>query len=82
MQSSDIPKLSAEMARIRLEITSRQATEHSQGKSQGSIYLGDLGHHCEALLEEKVRGWSTFSPTHSDEQSWIDYLEDGFEIPY
>lgn len=89
--SSDTYKLSRELARIRHEITARQATDPSQSTSQDSIYLGDLGHYCEALLkqnrqnERKPDGTTSlpeFRPTHSDEQSWIDYLEDGFEIPY
>jgi hypothetical protein len=89
--SSDATKLSSELARIRHEITSRQATDISQGDSRGSIYLGDLGHYCEALLKlnkqsehkpDVTTSPPEFRPTHSDEQSWIDYLEDGFEIPY
>jgi hypothetical protein len=89
--ASDAARLSKELARIRHEITSRQATDISQGHSQGIIYLGDLGHYCEALLKRRKQtehkpGVTTalpgFRPTHSDEQSWIDYLEDGFEIPY
>ena len=89
--SSDASKLSGELARIRREIASRQATGPSQGDNQGSIYLGDLGHYCEALLRQNRQTESNldattslpeFKPTHSDEQSWIDYLEDGFEIPY
>ena len=91
VSSSDVSKLSKELARIRHEITSRQATDSSQGDSQGSPYLGDLGHYCEALLErtrqakdnlDAVTSPLEYRPTHSDEQSWIDYLEDGFEIPY
>ncbi|GAB7333345.1 hypothetical protein MBLNU13_g04967t2 [Cladosporium sp. NU13] len=91
VSSSDISKLSKELARIRHEITLRQATDSSQGDSQGNIYLGDLGHYCEALLKQSrqaehklvaTTSLPEFSPTHSDEQSWIDYLEDGFEIPY
>lgn len=89
--SSDISKLSRELARIRHEITVRQATDSSQSTSQDSIYLGDLGHYCEALLKQtrqnehkpdSTKRLPEFRPTHSDEQSWIDYLEDGFEIPY
>lgn len=89
--SSDATKLSRELARIRREITSRQSPDSSQGANQGSIYLGDLGHYCEALLKHNRQAEHTsdastslpeFRPTHSDEQSWIDYLEDGFEIPY
>ena len=89
--SSNASKLDKELARIRREITSRQATDSSHSDSQENIYLGDLGHYCEALLkqsrqtEHKLDASTSlpeFRPTHSDEQSWIDYLEDGFEIPY
>jgi hypothetical protein len=92
--SSDASKLSKELARIRREITARQATDSlhpPSGDSQGDIYLGDLGHYCEALLKQNRQtehkldvktSLPEFRPTHSDEQSWIDYLEDGFEIPY
>jgi len=92
--ASDTSKLSEELAGIRREITSRQATDPShsfQSDSQESIYLGDLGHYCEALLKQSKRtehklditiSLPEFRPTHSNEQSWIDYLEDGFEIPY
>jgi hypothetical protein len=89
--SSNASKLDKELARIRREITSRQATDSSHSDSQESIYLGDLGHYCEALLKQSRQtehkldastSFPEFRPTHSDEQSWIDYLEDGFEIPY
>lgn len=91
MLSSNTSKLNNDLARIRREITSRQATDSAQGDSQGSIYLGDLGHYCEALLKQNrqtkhqsdaTTSLPEFRPTHSDQQSWIDYLEDGFEIPY
>ena len=91
MLASDASELSEELGRIRYEIASRQATNSSQGRNQGGIYLGDLGHYCEALLKEyrqakhnldDATSLPEFTPTHSDEQSWIDYLEDGFEIPY
>lgn len=92
--ASDTSKLSEELAVIRREITSRQPTDSShsvQGDSQGGIYLGDLGHYCEALLKQSERtkdklavttSLLEFRPTHSNEQSWIDYLEDGLELPY
>lgn len=87
--SGDASKLSKELARIRHEITSRQATDTSQGDKK--VYLGDLGHYCEALLRlnrqtehksDATTSLPEFRPTHSDKQSWIEYLEDGFEIPY
>ena len=91
--SSDASKLSEKLALIRREIASRQSWPWgpSRGGNQGSIYLGDLGHYCEALLKQNgptesnqdaTTSLPEFKPTHSDEQSWIDYLEDGFEIPY
>lgn len=92
--ASGTSKLSEELANIRREITSRQPTDSShsfQGDCQRGIYLGDLGHFCEALLKQNKRtrhkldvttSLLEFRPTHSNEQSRIDYLEDGFELPY
>ena len=76
--ASDTSKLSEELAGIRREITSRQASDSShssQGDDQGSIYLGDLGHYCEALLKQSRRTFHKldgatslpeYKPTHSD----------------
>lgn len=76
---------------IRHEISLKQMIDASQGNDQKRLFLGDLGHHCESLLEHHeqakndphdTRSVPEFKLTQSDDQSWLDYLEDGFEIPY
>jgi hypothetical protein len=90
--ASDMSALKEDLEAIRLQISMRQIKESSsQVDDPDTIYLGDLGHHCEKLLEHHQqakldssdkRSPPEFISTHSDEQSWIHYLEDGFEIPY
>jgi hypothetical protein len=91
IMASDISSLREDLEDIRHEISTRQTTDSCDGDDQDTIYLGDLGHHCENLLEhhrqarrdsKDTRSPPEFTSTHSDEQSWLDYLEDGFEIPY
>jgi hypothetical protein len=89
--ASDISSLKKDLENIRREISLRQQADSPDGEDQDTIYLGDLGHHCENLLEHHhhaghdsndAKSPPEFTSTHSDEQSWLDYLEDGFEIPY
>jgi hypothetical protein len=90
--ASDMSALKEDLEAIRLQISMRQIKESSsQVDDPDTIYLGDLGHHCENLLEHHQqakldfsdkRSPPEFTSTQSDEQSWLDYLQDGFEIPY
>lgn len=91
IMASDIAELRRELQDIRHEISLRQRIESSQEDDQDIVYLGDLGHYCEGLLEHRQQAIHNpqdkspvpeFTSTHSDERSWLDYLEDGFEIPY
>jgi hypothetical protein len=90
--ASDLSALKEDLEAIRLQISLTQTKESSsQVHDPDKIYLGDLGHHCENLLEHHKQANldssdkgspPEFTSTHSDEQSWLDYLQDGFEIPY
>jgi hypothetical protein len=91
IMASDMSALKDDLEDIRHEISLRQKADSSDGDDHDAIYLGDLGHYCEILLEHHQqanldtsdkRSPPEFVSTHSDEQSWLDYLEDGFEIPY
>jgi hypothetical protein len=90
--ASDLSALQEDLEAIRLQISLRQIKESSsQVDDPDPIYLGDLGHHCENLLQHHQQAKldssdkgspPEFTSTQSDEQSWLDYLQDGFEIPY
>jgi len=96
IEASDFSTLSEMLRDIRHEISMRQATE-STSKDEQDTYLGDLGQHCETLLKhyECITGaldvWSSPKDTASipefrnrkgSEQSLLEYLQDGFELPY
>jgi hypothetical protein len=91
IMASEISSLRADLEHIRHEISTRQTADSPDGDDQDAIYVGDLGRYCEKLLEhhrhaghdsDDTKSPPEFTSTHSDEQSWLDYLEDGFEIPY
>jgi hypothetical protein len=91
IQASNYSTLSERMNEIRHEISVRQTTEPVT-KGDKSAYLGDLGQHCEELLRRYERAKQRpdddagsipeFRTRNGSDQSLIDYLEDGFEIPY
>ena len=96
IEASDFSTLGQMLKEIRHEISIRQATE-STSKDDQDTYFGDLGQHCEALLKHygcvasALYVWSRAHDTTSipefrnrkgSEQSLLEYLQDGFELPY
>lgn len=96
IEASDVSTLGQMLKDIRHEISIRQASE-SSSKDDQDIYLGDLGQHCESLLKHygcvtsALDLWSKphnipsvpeFRNRKGSEQSLLEYLQDGFELPY
>lgn len=96
IEASDFSTLGQMLKDIRHEISVRQATE-STSKDDQDTYLGDLGQHCETLLKyygyvtSALDVWSEphdipsvpeFRNRKGSEQSLLEYLQDGFELPY
>jgi hypothetical protein len=96
IEASDFSTLDQTLKDIRHEISVRQATD-STSKDDQDTYLGDLGQHCEALLKHygcvtsALDVWlkphdnpsiPEFRNRKGSEQSLLEYLQDGFELPY
>lgn len=78
---------------IRCEIFDKYTGSSSSEGRPRDPYLGDLGHFCEATLDhrraqqdgaakETANPAPRFHVTHGTKDTLIQYLQDGFEVPY
>lgn len=93
LQARGRDEVSEHLGQIRRESRGKN-TKDSLSESCGSkVYLGDLGHFCEALhehhetkgtlsAERKATGVPEFNVTHGTKDTFLQYLQDGLEVPY
>jgi hypothetical protein len=93
LQAEDHHHLSILLNQVRHEITERHTKDRIVTNEACKVFIGDLGRHCELLLEQH-KDHSTsessesktaplkFQVSHGADEYLLAYLQNGFEVPY